>query len=46
MENQLQRLIISKTLVVKKALEFLKQEMEYGDFGEFVSIDDNDLKKH
>ena len=26
-------------------LEFLKQEMEYGDFGEFVSIDDNDLKK-
>lgn len=29
----------------EKALEFLKQEMEYGDFGEFVSIDDNDLKK-
>lgn len=28
----------------EKALEFLKQEMEYGDFGEFVSIDDNDLK--
>lgn len=29
----------------EKALEFLKQEMEYGDFGEFVSINDNDLKK-
>ena len=29
----------------EKALEFLKQEMKYGDFGEFVSIDDNDLKK-
>ncbi|AKU03824.1 DEAD/DEAH box helicase family protein [Streptococcus agalactiae] len=29
----------------EKALEFLKQEMEYGDFGEFVSIDDNDLEK-
>lgn len=29
----------------EKALEFLKQEIEYGDFGEFVSIDDNDLKK-
>lgn len=29
----------------EKALKFLKQEMEYGDFGEFVSIDDNDLKK-
>lgn len=29
----------------EKALEFLKQEMEYGDFGEFVYIDDNDLKK-
>ena len=29
----------------EKVLEFLKQEMEYGDFGEFVSIDDNDLKK-
>ncbi|NSQ99752.1 helicase [Enterococcus faecalis] len=29
----------------EKALEFLKREMEYGDFGEFVSIDDNDLKK-
>ena len=28
----------------EKALEFLKQEMEYGDFGEFVSIDDNDLR--
>ena len=28
----------------EKALEFIKQEMEYGDFGEFVSIDDNDLK--
>lgn len=26
----------------EKALEFLKQEMEYGDF---VFIDDNDLKK-
>ena len=29
----------------EKALEFLKQEMKYGDFGEFVSIDDNDLEK-
>ena len=28
----------------EKALEFIKQKMEYGDFGEFVSIDDNDLK--
>ena len=29
----------------EKALKFLKQEMEYGDFEEFVSIDDNDIKK-
>lgn len=28
----------------EKALEFLKQEMKYGGFDEFVSIDDNDLK--
>lgn len=41
---------ITKTYYIKelgseeKALEFLKQEMQYGDFGEFVSIDDNELK--
>lgn len=30
----------------EKTLEFLKQEMKYGDFSVFVSIDDNNLKKH
>ena len=29
----------------EKTLEFLKQEMEYGDSGRVCSIDDNDFKK-